>query len=61
MFAAVHGHVQVVHLLVEAGADQDLANHDGQTALMLAEQYGRVEVARLLTELSENRVPRKSE
>ena len=63
MMASQHGHLEVVRLLLESGADKDLANndgrtariiasqnghHDGSTALMMASQNGHLEVVRLL-------------
>ena len=50
MMAADGGHVEVMRLLLEAGADKDLANNQGTTALMMAEVKGQVEVLRLLLE-----------
>ena len=50
MSASECGHLQVVRLLCEAGADKDKANQDGDTALMIASADGRLEVARLLRE-----------
>ena len=35
-------------MLLEAGADANVANEDGQTALMLAARTGNVAVAELL-------------
>ena len=44
------GHLEVVRLLCEAGADKDKANQIGFTALMSASAFGHLEVARLLCE-----------
>ncbi|CAE7366960.1 unnamed protein product [Symbiodinium natans] len=45
------GHVEVVRLLVEAGADKDVPDVDGCTALSLAAaEVGCIEVVRLLVE-----------
>ena len=40
--------MEVASLLLEAGADKNLATEDGFTALMLASAYGRVGVVGLL-------------
>ena len=37
-------------MLLEAGADANVANEDGQTALMLAARTGNVAVAKLLVQ-----------
>ena len=50
ILAAQSGHVEVVRLLLEAGADKDVADDDGATALMEAAYRGHVEVVRLLLE-----------
>ena len=42
------GHVEVVRLLLGAGADKNSANKVGTTAMMTASQLGHVEVVRLL-------------
>ena len=44
------GHLEVVRLLCEAGADRDKVNLAGRTALMWASHNGRLEVARMLFE-----------
>ena len=48
--AARSGHESVARLLLEAGANNNLARNDGVTALMLASTKSRLEVARLLLE-----------
>ena len=52
--ASQHGHVEVVALLLEGGANTDLAEtfelSEGLTALAAASELGSVEVARLLLE-----------
>ena len=55
MLASADGRVEVVRILLEAGASKDLVNNDGYTALMLASADGRVEVARVLLEACANR------
>ena len=44
------GHVDVVRLLVEAGAHKDFTNMDGDSALLMAALRGHVDVVRLLVE-----------
>ena len=50
MLASDNGHLEVVRLLCEAGADKDKAMHDGGTALIGASYNGHLDVARLLCE-----------
>ena len=50
MDAALYGHLEVVRLLLEAGADQNVARQNGATALMDAAIYGHSKVVRLLLE-----------
>ena len=50
MLAAERGYAEVVRLLVEAGADKDVASNRGNTALMLAALEGHAEVVRVLVE-----------
>ena len=46
--AAIIANPTMIGLLLEAGADAESANADGQTALMVVARSGRVEAARLL-------------
>ena len=48
--AAREGHLEVVRLLLQAGADKDASNGDGLTALHFAARPGHSEVVRLLLE-----------
>ena len=48
MAASDHGHVEVVRILLEAGADENLVDIDGFTALILASEQGHGEVVRML-------------
>ena len=48
--AAKQGHLEVVRILLEAGADQNAATANGITALMFAARQGHLEVVRLLLE-----------
>ncbi|CAE7357826.1 ANKRD17 [Symbiodinium sp. KB8] len=50
MMASGAGHVEVVRLLLEAGANRDLTCCAGRTALMRASAAGCVEIVRLLLE-----------
>jgi hypothetical protein len=46
--AAWHGRLEVVQLLLDAGADPSLASSNGFTPLMAAAMYGHLDVLRLL-------------
>ena len=46
--AAEEGHVEVVRMLLEAGADKDLEDIDSKTALIYASDKGHGQVVRLL-------------
>lgn len=48
--ASCHGHANVVRLLLASGANVDLADVDGKTALFSASQKGHVSVAELFLE-----------
>ncbi|CAK9064156.1 unnamed protein product [Durusdinium trenchii] len=48
MTAAEHGDLEVVRLLLEAGADKNATTTDWSTALMRAAELGHLEVVRLL-------------
>jgi ankyrin repeat protein len=48
MFAAQHGHTDIVKRLVEHGGDLDARGQHGLTALGFARQNGHDETARLL-------------
>eukprot|EP00250_Pteridium_aquilinum_P007825 c17469_g1_i1 orf=559-1602(+) len=47
-FAAAKGHNEIVNLLLEHGADVNIRNYCGQTALMQACRYGHWEVVQTL-------------
>ena len=48
MCASYFGHVEVVKLLLAAGAKKDKINTDGKTALTIATQWGHLEIIQLL-------------
>ena len=48
--AAYRGHLEVVRLLLEAGAEKDARRADGKTALQLAAWGGQTEMVQLLLE-----------
>eukprot|EP00439_Symbiodinium_sp_Y106_P023600 s2265_g2.t2 len=50
MAASPNGHVEIVRLLLHAGADSNLANSLGATALTAASRTGHAEVVQLLLE-----------
>jgi ankyrin repeat protein len=48
LIASQQGHVNVARLLIEAGADIDMAEDNGVTPLCIASHRGRVEIVRVL-------------
>lgn len=51
--AVRHGRVVMVRLLLSYGADANIQDHQGTTALMFASERGHTHVARLLLERSQ--------
>ena len=47
IMAACRGHESVARLLLEAGANKELASNEGGTALAVASQNGHLELVRL--------------
>ncbi|KAH8356249.1 hypothetical protein KR200_000362 [Drosophila serrata] len=48
MLAVSHGNVDMVNMLLDAGADINIQDEDGSTALMCAAEHGRVDVVKHL-------------
>jgi ankyrin repeat protein len=48
MLAVSHGRLDMVRLLVEAGADMNIQDEDGSTALMCAAEHGHTEIVKYL-------------
>ena len=48
MLAVSHGRLDMVELLVEAGADVNIRDEDGSTALMCAAEHGHMEIVKYL-------------
>lgn len=48
MLAASHGKVDVVRLLLESGADINIQDDDGSTALMCAAEHGYLDIVNTL-------------
>ena len=48
MLAVSHGRLDMVQLLVEAGADVNIRDEDGSTALMCAAEHGHMEIVKYL-------------
>ncbi|CAE7321596.1 ANKRD50 [Symbiodinium sp. KB8] len=54
IYASYGGHLETVHLLLEAAANKDVADDHGYTALNRASGEGHVEIVRLLLEAGAN-------
>ena len=48
LFAAAHGHREIVQALIDAGADVNHQNNDGHTALIRASYWGYLEIVQTL-------------
>jgi len=48
MLAVSHGRLDLAELLLAAGADVNIQDEDGSTALMCASEHGHVELVKLL-------------
>lgn len=48
MLAVSHGRLDMVQLLLESGADINIQDEDGSTALMCAAEHHHIEVVKLL-------------
>ncbi len=48
MHAARHGAISAVKILIDAGADVNVRDADGETCLMKAAFWGHIEVVELL-------------
>lgn len=48
MLAVSHGRLDVVRALLQCGADVNVQDHDGSTALMCACEHGHVDIVSLL-------------
>jgi ankyrin repeat protein len=48
MLAVSHGNIEMVQMLLEAGADINIQDDDGSTALMCAAEHGRIDIVKLL-------------
>lgn len=48
MLAASHGRADMVNLLVDCGADINVQDSDGSTALMCASEHGHADIVKLL-------------
>lgn len=50
MLAVSHGRLEMVRALLECGADVNVQDDEGSTALMCASEHGRAEIVKLLLE-----------
>ena len=55
MLASQEGHAEIARLLLDAGADMNLASHGGTTALMLASRQGHLGTVMLLLDAGAER------
>lgn len=56
MLAVSHGRLDMVQLLVEAGADINIRDEDGSTALMCAAEHGHMDIVKHLLQHPETNV-----
>ena len=56
MLAASHGRLDMVRLLVEAGADVNIRDEDGSTALMCSAEHGHAHIVKYLLQNPETDV-----
>jgi len=50
IMATVNGHTEIVRALLSRGADANMKDADGWTALTFAQEYGHAEIEKLLRE-----------
>lgn len=48
MLAVSHGRLDMVQLLLQSGADVNIQDEDGSTALMCAAEHHHIEIVKLL-------------
>lgn len=48
MLAAMHGNMEIIPLLLEAGADPNITTNEGETPLQRAENLGHTRVVEAL-------------
>lgn len=48
MLAVSHGRLDMVMMLIEAGADINIQDEDGSTALMCAVEHGHMDIVKYL-------------
>ena len=55
MYAAINGQSEIAKLLISAGADVNIKNNDGKSALMLAKYNNHPEIVKLLEQHAKNK------
>lgn len=48
MLAVSHGNLDMVQMLIEAGADINIQDDDGSTSLMCAAEHGHIDIVKYL-------------
>lgn len=48
MLAVSHGNLDMVQMLIEAGADINIQDEDGSTSLMCAAEHGHIDIVKYL-------------
>ena len=59
--AAYNGHIDIINMLISAGANVDATNSLGQTALHISAQYGYIDIVCSLLDAGADRIIRDND